>query len=475
MQDLFERVRDYYYQERGRSWEQNWEPYQVESQGRWTRISSRNRDDLRRLHAAVFLFAKNGVLGQEEARAMLEEKMDLADRIRTLGSASNFTVTVDYAAVYPIMEENVTVGYDVLLRYMPEQSVCERLGRDIPLQERVRCLLRTDTPEAAARRDALGAQLVRSIAMAIQEMAHAGLHHGHISPDTLLARSSEGVTEFALQVPGLERFLKSDAEDRLVTDLYTAPELLLDPAQSFDMQTDLYAAGLLLYQLLNEGKLPFESEKVSPDEAARIRMQGAEELPLPRNGCRLLQYIARKCCAHDRSHRYADAAELLEDLRRMGSSFLTGYDPAEVVTRSERACTEAAEAAAAEEASWAEKYHALEEETARLLREKDEQLRRLHETAAQWRAYSEKYQENAKMWQNYANQLKQQVDYLQQSLQQNPQPVRQDMMAQRMASPMPADGGVKDTLNNVFSSIFGGEQNKPPMPDGDIFKMLGGK
>ena len=332
MQDLFERVREYYYQERGRGWEMNWEPHQIDLSDRWSCIAPRNKNDLRRMFVGTLLYAKAGLTSREEAEALFIEKNRLAGKIQDLGDYTLYTTKVDYAVVKDIEEDGEYVGFDVLLCYEPEQSAVEQAAASAAQRDRIRHVLHDGSPDAEKLRNRIGEQLVHSIALALQEMERVGLHHGHINPEHLMPYEHDGTLEFRLHIPGFDSLLKSDADDRMVVDYYSAPELINDSAQPFDVSTDLYSMGILLYQLLNEGKLPFESDTVSPDQAAQLRSQGTKEIPLPKHGCRLLQYIARKACAFGRVHRYANAADVLEDLKRIDSKVLTGYDPMEIVT-----------------------------------------------------------------------------------------------------------------------------------------------
>jgi len=314
MQDLFERVREYYYQERGRGWEMNWEPHQLDLSDRWSCIAPRNKNDLRRMFVGTLLYAKAGLTSREEAEALFIEKNRLAGKIQDLGDYTLYTTKVDYAVVKDIEEDGEYVGFDVLLRYEPEQSAVEQAAASAAQRDRIRHVLHDGSPDAEKLRNRIGEQLVHSIALALQEMERVGLHHGHINPEHLMPYEHDGTLEFRLHIPGFDSLLKSDADDRMVVDYYSAPELINDSAQPFDVSTDLYSMGILLYQLLNEGKLPFESDNAV--SVAIMQMQSTAERPTKINPDipEGLEEITLKAMQKDPLARYQSAAEMLYDI-----------------------------------------------------------------------------------------------------------------------------------------------------------------
>ena len=153
MQDLFERVREYYYQERGRGWEMNWEPHQLDLSDRWSCIAPRNKNDLRRMFVGTLLYAKAGLTSREEAEALFIEKNRLAGKIQDLGDYTLYTTKVDYAVVKDIEEDGEYVGFDVLLRYEPEQSAVEQAAASAAQRDRIRHVLHDGSPDAEKLRN----------------------------------------------------------------------------------------------------------------------------------------------------------------------------------------------------------------------------------------------------------------------------------------------------------------------------------
>ena len=113
---------------------------------------------------------------------------------------------------------------------------------------------------------------------------------------------------------------------KIGTYKYMAPEVYNN--QPYGSGADIYSLGLVLYQLLNERRLPFmplppEKPRAGQEEAARLRRFGGERLPAPAHGSEELKAIVLKACAYDPKERYASAEEMLAalDELRYGRQF----------------------------------------------------------------------------------------------------------------------------------------------------------
>ena len=106
------------------------------------------------------------------------------------------------------------------------------------------------------------------------------------------------------------------------TGPFMAPEVA--HFQPYGHSADIYSLGIVLYWLLNERRLPFmplppEKPKISMELEAKERRLRGEPLPAPAHGSKALQAIVLKACAYDPAQRYHTAAEMLQDLEKLGA------------------------------------------------------------------------------------------------------------------------------------------------------------
>jgi serine/threonine protein kinase len=154
------------------------------------------------------------------------------------------------------------------------------------------------------------ARLLADVADAV-ERAHAlGIQHRDLKPGNILV-------DAALRPRILDFGLSSGAADRghgLGTLAYMAPEQL-DPSRPIDARTDVYALGVVLFELLC-GERPYAGDS---DAALREAIRRGEPR-LPReidpSVPEPLQSIALAAMAADPADRYASARDLAADLRR---------------------------------------------------------------------------------------------------------------------------------------------------------------
>ena len=101
---------------------------------------------------------------------------------------------------------------------------------------------------------------------------------------------------------------------KLGTPLYHSPEVYHN--KPYDIRTDIYSLGLVLYWMLNERRRPFVSigaSFINRSLATHRRLEGSP-LPPPSNGCAALQNVVLKALAYDPAERYATPAEMLAAL-----------------------------------------------------------------------------------------------------------------------------------------------------------------
>lgn len=84
-------------------------------------------------------------------------------------------------------------------------------------------------------------------------------------------------------------------------------------------RTDIYSLGLVLYELTNDGKLPFAmgAEPTAGEIGRRIT---GEPLPRPKRAEENQWKVIRRACAFDPAERYSSAGEMLEAVSRVGQT-----------------------------------------------------------------------------------------------------------------------------------------------------------
>ncbi len=118
---------------------------------------------------------------------------------------------------------------------------------------------------------------------------------------------------------GLGRYLEAAYTGylpRYVND-YTAPEIYR--REPYNASVDIYALGMIMYQMLNRGRIPFvplPPQGVSDEDQAKAvsaRLGGAA-LPMPADGGKALGDIVCRAGCGDIHFRYAHPAEMKNDL-----------------------------------------------------------------------------------------------------------------------------------------------------------------
>ena len=101
---------------------------------------------------------------------------------------------------------------------------------------------------------------------------------------------------------------------------YIAPEVV--QGRKYDTRADIYSLGLVLYQLMNEGRAPFlmtAEDQRNPrtrDEAMQRRL-GGEQLPKPCSASSDFGKIILKACEYDPEKRFSSAGEMKNALLQL--------------------------------------------------------------------------------------------------------------------------------------------------------------
>jgi eukaryotic-like serine/threonine-protein kinase len=171
--------------------------------------------------------------------------------------------------------------------------------------------------------------LVTQVADGLAEAHAFGLRHGALTPNAIVVtpKGHAKILDF-----GLSEWQPADAANHTAVRLgnryavagpgavaYMAPEQVL--GQTADHRADLFALGVILYQLLT-GRQPFEADR--PDDTA-VRI--AQFTPPPPSHLAHdvppdLDAIVMKAVTKDLDDRYGDAAAMASDLRNVASALL---------------------------------------------------------------------------------------------------------------------------------------------------------
>lgn len=159
-------------------------------------------------------------------------------------------------------------------------------------------------------------QLGIDICHALEACRNAHVIHRDIKPANLFV-SVDG--KYKLGDFGVAKQLEQTgyAGSKQGTILYMAPEVYKN--QNYDGRADMYSLGLVMYQLLNDGQLPFFTDRLDAKlqgEALNRRMRG-EPLPLPVSENGELAKIVCRACAPDYRDRYANPMAMRMELEQL--------------------------------------------------------------------------------------------------------------------------------------------------------------
>ena len=195
----------------------------------------------------------------------------------------------------------------------------------------LRDVIRDDAPMPAAKALAIMEPVVSALAAAHR----SGLIHRDIKPENVLIADEESSGRVKVADFGLAKAVSADTQHTATggviigTVSYLAPELVVDGTS--DARADVYAAGVVLYELLT-GEKPHAGE--SPIAIAYKHVH--EDVPPPsRLAPGVAPYVdalVARATARDRAQRPADAGVLLHQLHRVSQALAGGVRDDEELT-----------------------------------------------------------------------------------------------------------------------------------------------
>jgi serine/threonine protein kinase len=166
---------------------------------------------------------------------------------------------------------------------------------------------KTLTPDAAAR-------LVADIALALHRAHSLQIVHRDIKPQNILL-DRDGrpkLADFGLAATDVEQ--QRERGGVMGTAVYMAPELVRGESHWADSRTDIYALGVVLYQMLT-GKLPFRGRDRAETYHQILERPAPPLRTLNESISPALEAICLKCLAKDPAERFTTARDLERALR----------------------------------------------------------------------------------------------------------------------------------------------------------------
>lgn len=158
----------------------------------------------------------------------------------------------------------------------------------------------------------------KEICQALAYCHGKNIMHRDIKPANIFI-SDQGV--YKLGDFGVARMVKESQKASTMTGTraYAAPEQFAQNGDDlYDRRVDIYSLGLTMYELCNQGRLPFASSSYVRDDEIQMRIMG-KPLPAPSEAGSALADIILKACAWRPADRYQTAEEFLEALNHIGS------------------------------------------------------------------------------------------------------------------------------------------------------------
>lgn len=131
----------------------------------------------------------------------------------------------------------------------------------------------------------------------LERLESKNIFHGNINPDDIFV-----TFDGKYKLGGF-----SDFESKIDDMSFIAPEIF--KKENADFTTDIYSFGLIMYSMSNNGKIPFENDEVSKDDAVKMRFDG-KAVTAPKNGSEKLKSVIVIACQPNNDNRWKNAGNI---------------------------------------------------------------------------------------------------------------------------------------------------------------------
>ncbi len=156
-------------------------------------------------------------------------------------------------------------------------------------------------------------KLGKDMCTALNYASNHGVIHRDIKPQNMFV-DNDGI--YKLGDFGISKIVSEFVRSytmNIGTMAYAAPEMCGSRVSSYDISSDIYSLGLVMYVFLNNGYLPFVKDAVSIQDAIAKRLAGAP-FPSPANGSKTLKSIVMRACSASPANRFKTPQEMLDAL-----------------------------------------------------------------------------------------------------------------------------------------------------------------
>ena len=155
-------------------------------------------------------------------------------------------------------------------------------------------------------------ELFAQICDAVHYAHEKGIIHRDLKPSNIMVRASGGIAIFDFGVARADGSNRTQQGDFLGTLMYMSPEQATGRTKEIDARTDMYALGVILFELV-KGSMPYDLSGMHTAQAVRtIVGTPPRQLGSPD---RELDAICGQALSKQKMHRQASAAEFARQIR----------------------------------------------------------------------------------------------------------------------------------------------------------------